>query len=85
MLVTELMTGFSSSGPEPLSAITVQSLADLGYSVDLAAADRYRLPTADGARAVDEGERIPYGDDIRRGPIAVVDGAGRIVRVIERD
>ena len=84
VLITELMTGYSYRGPEPLSAITVQSLADLGYSVDLAAADPYRLPEADAARAVEEDERIPYGDDIWRGPIVVVDPDGRIVRIIER-
>ncbi len=82
VLVTELMTGYLDRGPEPLSAITVQSMADLGYSVDLAAADSYRLPDADAARAVEEDERIPYGDDIWRGPVVVVDDAGRIVRII---
>ncbi|WP_428275833.1 Ig-like domain-containing protein [Candidatus Palauibacter sp.] len=82
VLVTELMTGYSERGPEPLSAITVQSLADLGYSVDPATADSYRLSDADMARAIDESERIPYGDDIWRGPIVVVDEAGRIVRII---
>ena len=82
VLVTELMTGYSNRGPDPLSAITVQSLADLGYSVDLATADPYRLPDADAARAVEESERIPYGDDIWRGPVVVVDPDGRIVRVI---
>ncbi|MDE2663040.1 MAG: hypothetical protein OXI39_08560 [Gemmatimonadota bacterium] len=84
VLTTELMTGQLDRGPEPLSAITVQSLADLGYSVDPAAADPYRLPDADAARAVEEDEGIPYGDDIWRGPIVVVDEAGRIVRVIQR-
>ena len=82
VLVTELMTGFLESGPEQLSAITVQSLADLGYSVDLAEADPYRLPDADEARAVEERERIPYGGDIWRGPIVVADEDGRIVRII---
>ena len=41
----ELMT---SRGPsykgEPLSAITIQSLADIGYSVDVSQAEEYRLP-----------------------------------------
>ncbi|WP_419938347.1 Ig-like domain-containing protein [Candidatus Palauibacter sp.] len=84
VLVTELMTGYLTSGPEPLSAITVQSLADLGYLVDSAAADPYRLPGADAARRIDPERRIPYGDDIRRGPIVVADPDGRIVRVIPR-
>lgn len=42
---TELMTGWAS-GSMPLSKITVGALADLGYSVNYAAADAYSLPTA---------------------------------------
>ena len=80
---TELMTGWSNEGrAEPLSAITIQSLADVGYAVDLTAADPYRLPDADAARERDPGRLIPYGDDIWRGPIVVADRDGRIVRVI---
>ena len=80
---TELMTGWSNEGrAEPLSAITIQSLADMGYAVDLTAADPYRLPDADAARERDPGRLIPYGDDIWRGPIVVADRDGRIVRVI---
>ncbi len=40
----ELMTGYSDPAPEPLSRITVGGLADLGYGVDLSAADAYALP-----------------------------------------
>ena len=83
VLNTELMTGWSEEGvPEPLSAITIQSLADMGYAVDLTAADPYRLPDADAARARKPARLIPYGDDIWRGPIIVADRDGRIVRVI---
>ena len=79
----ELMTGWSEEGrTEPLSAITIQSLTDLGYAVDAMAADPYRLPGADAAREVDRSRLIPYGNDIWRGPIIVADSAGRIVRVI---
>ena len=39
------MTGLSeSSGPMPLSIVTIESLADLGYVVDRGAADPYTLP-----------------------------------------
>ena len=41
----ELMTGFVNHGPMPLSAITVGSLADLGYVVNPLAADPYVVPT----------------------------------------
>ncbi len=37
----ELMTGYLNSGTNPLSRVTVASLADLGYQVNLAAADAY--------------------------------------------
>lgn len=42
----ELMTGFieATNVPMPLSAMTIQSLADLGYSVNVAAADAYKIP-----------------------------------------
>ena len=40
----ELMTGYINTGSNPLSRITAASLADLGYGVDLTAADPYGLP-----------------------------------------
>jgi hypothetical protein len=59
---TELMSGFIGSPGNALSRLTVASLADLGYQVDLDAAEPYELPNlielaeegllvADGARA----------------------------------
>ncbi len=79
----ELMTPFQTAGERDLlSLITVQSLADLGYSVKVGLAEIYRLPgSTGGARATPE-RMIPYGDDILRGPIKVVDRDGRVVRVI---
>ncbi len=83
VLRTELMTpSVRIGGSSPLSAITIQSLADLGYSVDTTLADPYRLPDADAAPDIDPGRLIPYGDDIWRGPVVIVDRDGRIVRVI---
>ena len=43
---TELMTGFLDPGSNPLSRLSIASLADLGYQVDLAQADAYSLPGA---------------------------------------
>jgi hypothetical protein len=40
----ELMTGFIDTGSNPLSRLTIASLADLGYLVDVGAADAYSLP-----------------------------------------
>ena len=42
----ELMTGYINGGANPMSRVTVGSLADLGYAVDYAAADSYSLPPA---------------------------------------
>jgi hypothetical protein len=41
----ELLTGFIVASPMPLSRITIASLADLGYTVNYAAADAFALPT----------------------------------------
>ena len=84
VLGDELMTGLLNVARtnRPLNAITIHSLADLGYEVDLTAADSYRLPATGAALAHDPGNQIPYGDDIWRGPIVVEDRDGRIVRVI---
>ena len=38
---TELMTGWNKRGASPLSRVTIASMADLGYVVNMAAADAY--------------------------------------------
>lgn len=44
-LQTELMTGFINSGVDnPLSRLSLASLEDIGYQVDLSQADSYSLP-----------------------------------------
>jgi hypothetical protein len=44
VFANELMTGFVGAAGNPLSKLTVASLQDLGYQVDLDAADPYTLP-----------------------------------------
>jgi hypothetical protein len=44
VMTNELMTGFLNPGLNPLSAVTIESMADLGYSVNVGAADPW--PTA---------------------------------------
>ena len=80
----ELMTPFQNGGiADPLSTITIQSLADLGYKVNAALAEPFRLPGAGPVPdIVGPVKKIAYGDDILRGPIIVVDPDGRVVRVI---
>lgn len=42
----ELMTGFINQGVNPISRLTIASLADLGYQVNLNVADPYTLPSS---------------------------------------
>jgi hypothetical protein len=46
VFANELMTGFLDPGANPISRLTIGAFEDLGYSVDYARADAYRLPTA---------------------------------------
>jgi hypothetical protein len=41
--VTELMTGFIGTDSNPMSTVTIESLRDLGYEVDITQADSYSL------------------------------------------
>jgi hypothetical protein len=40
----EIMTGYINAGANPMSRVTIASLADLGYTVNFAAADLYSPP-----------------------------------------
>jgi len=51
----ELMTGFVNPTKNPLSKMTIASLGDMGYKVDLAAAEPYNLP---GPSAVASGRAV---------------------------
>jgi hypothetical protein len=44
VFANELMTGFVGAAGNPLSRMTAASLADIGYVVDLNAAEAYKLP-----------------------------------------
>ena len=71
----------SLSESEPLSAITIQSLADLGYRVNASLAQSYSLPSPDVVADI-VGDVIELGDDVRQGPIMVIDRNGNVVEVI---
>jgi len=78
----ELMTGFINSGvANPLSAVTVGSLWDEAYLVNMAGSDAYVLPGP--LLAARAGPVLALGDDIWHGPILVIDRQGRVVRVIQ--
>ncbi len=72
----ELMEGFlspSSTMRGPLSAITIQSLADLGYVVDVSRADAYTLPSPASAKlAISSEHQVPINCIIIE-PIGVID------------
>ena len=82
----ELMDPYIYNSANPLSAVTIQSLADLGYHVDPSQADSWTLPgrSPDLAAAIRRGEAIPLGHDVVRMPILVVDKTGRVLRTIRR-
>ncbi len=76
---TELMTGWISGPGNPLSIVTVRSMADLGYVVNAGAADAYALPSPAPARVAAPGEE-PRWERLLK-PRGAVDGAGRLVPV----
>ena len=85
VLGEELMTPSLNSGQvNPLSAISTESLADLGYTVDSSGADPYSKAFTAPARAPLGGRVIVLGDDTYKGPLIVVDSSGRVLRVIRR-
>jgi Leishmanolysin len=79
----ELMTGFVSLGPQPLSAITLQSLVDQGYTVNASGADAYTLP-APGIQMAGSLVGLRLGNDIAPVPVRMLDRNGRPGRIIRR-
>lgn len=77
----ELMTGFVDPGVDPLSRVSVASMADLGYTVNLQGADDYTLSPA--LRATARGPRIHLENDRLRLPLHEVDESGRVVRIVQ--
>jgi hypothetical protein len=76
----ELMTGFIGAGTNPLSVVTLASLADQGYSVDFTKADGYTLAMA--LQVFDKGRTLKLKGDILRRPIRKVDARGRITGLL---
>jgi hypothetical protein len=84
VLTVELMTpGYNSGVLNPLSAITIASLDDLGYQVDMSQADPFTTVFTSPAQAA-PGPVIDLGNDIRQGPIWVIDGKGRVREIRQR-
>ena len=79
----ELMTsGLREGSADLLSAITIQSLADIGYTVNVEEADAYTLPGADAANATAEGPAIDLTEEVVTTPAVFHDRQGRVMRVV---
>ena len=77
----ELMTGFVEASTNALSRVSVASMADLGYAVNLEGADPFTL--APGLRVFSpRGPRVQLKNDLLRLPLRVVDEGGRVVNLI---
>ena len=85
VFTNELMTGFLTTGANPLSRVTVASLGgDLGYDVNEGGADAFQLILLAPPRAVgEEVEMLPLGDDVLRGIIYLLDEEGQVRGVLE--
>lgn len=81
VLANELMTGFLNSGSNPLSVVTVRSLADLGYTVNASGADPFQLTLSLQALAPNASAQRAYGNDVLLLPLHTVDQRGRLVRI----
>ena len=77
------MTGFLTTGANPLSRVTVASLGDLGYDVDEGGEDPFQLNFLPAPPRVGEAvEMLPLGDDVLRGIIYLLDEEGRVRGVL---
>lgn len=54
------MTGFINPGSNPLSRMSIQALQDLGYTVNVGAADSYTLPTGRRLRGQEKQNRTRH-------------------------
>jgi hypothetical protein len=77
IFVNELMTGFVDRGQNPLSVVSVSSLADQGYTVNVVGIDPFSLSLA--LRAWASLPPIKLENDLLRAPVRRVDSRGRVL------
>jgi uncharacterized protein YjdB len=82
VFINELMTGFVDLGENPLSIVTVSSLADQGYVVNKVGVDPFSLTLS--LRALSGRHRFQLGSDVLRLPIKKVDRAGGVTGYFRR-
>ncbi len=77
VFANELMSGYISADGNPLSRVTAASLGDLGYAVDLAAAEPYALPNllarAEAGLLVERTAPLDRGMMLPVIPVVVID------------
>ncbi|HEX9564452.1 MAG TPA: Ig-like domain-containing protein [Gemmatimonadaceae bacterium] len=83
VLLSELMTPFVDTS-NPLSRLTIASLQDLGYVVDLDQADPFGIMPTFVLGPDKAAHRFELVKDVERLPLGVVDSKGRVIRVIPR-
>ncbi len=74
-----MISGWMSPFRSPLSAITIASLADLGYQVNIDAADPYRVPSKAGKPTTQTADLC----HVENRPIKITDEKGRLVDTIQ--
>lgn len=77
VFTNELMTGYVATGENPLSVVTIASLQDNGYSVDLSKADAFSILAL--LRTSSSAKTMKLHKDIIGGPIKIINKQGRIV------
>ena len=77
------MTGFVNAEGNPLSVVTVASLADQGYAVNRFGADPFSLTLALRSTFT-SGRGLTLKNDIFRIPVRRVDARGRVVDLLRR-
>jgi len=78
----EVMSSWLQAGRDKLSAITIQALADIGYTVNVELAENYRLPGSsppDGDMQEESG--IDLSCDLLHDPVPLYGRDGRVVSV----
>lgn len=84
---TELMTGYAGA-TNPLSRMSIQGLADLGYAVDPTVADAYTVPVA-ALRAASRAEEPALAGELQTllpeptRPRFTLDADGRVRRLVQ--
>jgi hypothetical protein len=80
VFTNELMSPAIGFGANPLSVVSSESLADLGYAVDSSGADTFTLSFS--LMDSEPSPVIRLDNDIWQGPIQVVDEQGRVTGTI---